>query len=84
MKDFLNEKGDIEIYGSKDTTRAAFASNLIYDGEIWMDMIQSRNKSSQPYNKEIADKIFELILKDYYPAFLAFKATMEKKPSADS
>jgi nucleotidyltransferase substrate binding protein (TIGR01987 family) len=40
IKDFLNEKGDIEIYGSKDATRAAFGSDLIHDGEVWMDMIQ--------------------------------------------
>ncbi len=40
IKDLLNEKGDIEIYGSKDAIRAAFASDLIQDGEVCMDMIQ--------------------------------------------
>lgn len=84
MKDFLSEKGDVEIYGSKDATRNAFAANLIYDEEIWMDMIQSGNKSSHTYDEEIADKIFELILEDYYPALLAFKATMEQKLSTNT
>jgi nucleotidyltransferase substrate binding protein (TIGR01987 family) len=84
MKDFLSEKGNVELYGSKDATKAAFDSDLIHEGEVWMDMIQSRNKSLHTYNEEIADKIFELILEEYYPAFVDFKETMEKKLAPNS
>jgi len=84
MKDFLSEKGNVELYGSKDATKAAFGSDLIHNGEVWMDMIQSRNKSSHTYNEEIADKIFELILEEYYPAFVDFKETLEKKLAPNS
>ncbi len=45
LNDFMNEKGNKEIYGSKDATREAFNYGFIVEGEIWMDMILSRNKS---------------------------------------
>ncbi len=69
LKDFLIERGNKEIYGSKDATREAFNYGLIVDGEIWMDMILSRNKSSHTYNEETADEIVNAILNNYYIEF---------------
>lgn len=69
LKDFLNFKGNKEIYGSKDATRAAFKYELIKKGEIWMDMIASRNESSHTYNEETADKIVKAIIDDYFMEF---------------
>ena len=69
LKDFLNYKGNKEIYGSKDTIREAFKYELIKEGEIWMDMIKSRNKTSHTYNEETAKEIIELILNDYHIEF---------------
>ncbi|MGI9191883.1 MAG: nucleotidyltransferase substrate binding protein [Chitinophagaceae bacterium] len=76
MKDFLNEAGNNNIFGSKDATREAFTSGLITDGTCWMDMIQSRNKSSHTYNEETADEIFIKIMFDYHPRFLEFEQGM--------
>ncbi len=40
LKDFLTARGTTEkLYGSRDATRAAFAAELIEDGEVWMKMI---------------------------------------------
>jgi nucleotidyltransferase substrate binding protein (TIGR01987 family) len=58
MKDFLAEVGELKIYGSKDATRAAFKEELISDGDVWMEMINSRNKTLNTYNQETADKIY--------------------------
>ncbi len=69
IKDFLNEKGNKEIYGSKDATREAFKYELIDDGEIWMDMIKSRNDTSHTYNEETANEIARAIKNYYYSAF---------------
>lgn len=79
MKDFLEARGNIEIYGSKDATREAFSTGLIEQGKIWMEMIQSRNKTSHTYNEDTAQEIFTNILEEYYPAFMAFRENMEKK-----
>ena len=77
MKDFLEDVGDVKIYGSKDATKEAFAAELITDGDVWMDMIKSRNKTSHTYNEEVADEIFKNIITQYHPEFLAFRDKME-------
>lgn len=69
LKDFLTERGNKDIYGSKDASREAFKYGLINDGEIWMDMIKSRNKTSHTYNEETVIEIVKVILNDYYVEF---------------
>lgn len=81
MKDFLEEVGELKMYGSKDATKEAFSAELIDDGEIWMEMIKSRNKTTHTYNQETADEIFQKIMYSYHPAFTAFKKLMESKQS---
>ncbi|MCS6824908.1 MAG: nucleotidyltransferase substrate binding protein [Cytophagaceae bacterium] len=83
MKDFLADAGEREIYGSKDATRKAFAAGLIENGDVWMDMIASRNKTSHTYNEETADDIFLKIIREYYPQFKQFKNRMEQVRNAE-
>ncbi len=83
MKDYAFYQGNSNVGGSRDATREAFQLKLILEGEIWMDMIVSRNKTSHTYNEDIADEIYFKILKDYYPAFLNFHKNMEAKRSGD-
>ena len=74
LKDFLAARGSsAKLYGSKDTTRAAFAAGLIEDGEAWMKMIEHRNESSHTYNDEVAGKIMAAVQTLYVPAFRAFQ-----------
>ena len=70
LKDFLENSGSKNIYGSKDATREAFKFNLIGNGEIWMDMVQSRNETSHTYNDEVSKKITQSITSRYYPEFV--------------
>lgn len=66
LKDFLENRGVQNLFGSKDTTREAFKLGIIRDGEVWMDMIKSRNLTSHTYDEEIADKIAQNILHSYF------------------
>ena len=77
LKDFLENRGIQNLYGSKDVTRAAFRAELIKDGEVWMDMITSRNLSSHTYNEEVATKISTAISNDYFTEFVAMQATLD-------
>lgn len=77
MKDFLEHAGNNNIFGSKDATKEAFAAGLITNGEVWMDMIKSRNKSSHTYNEETANDIFMKIIHEYYQEFNQIKNRME-------
>jgi nucleotidyltransferase substrate binding protein (TIGR01987 family) len=78
MQDFLKDKGESNIYGSKDATRLAFDRGLISDGEAWMNMIKDRNLSTQTYQEEIFDEIFKRILDSYFELFKAFQSKMDK------
>jgi nucleotidyltransferase substrate binding protein (TIGR01987 family) len=79
MKDYASYQGNTNIAGSRDAIRYAFSSGLVEDGDVWMDMIKSRIKTSHTYNEETANEIFQKILNEYYSEFLQFQKIMEKK-----
>jgi nucleotidyltransferase substrate binding protein (TIGR01987 family) len=78
LKDFLESRGVRNLYGSKDTTRAAFRTGLIENGEVWMDMINSRNLTSHTYDEATAAKIVSAIIHTYFTEFEAFQTRLEK------
>ena len=80
MKDFLEEQGITGIIGSKGAVRQAFSKDLIEDGQIWMDMIESRNLSSHSYDEATAENLFEKITLVFYPQLKVF---MEKMNSLE-
>jgi len=77
IKDFLEYKGQTDIYGSRDAIRKAFESGLIDDGENWMDMLKSRNKTSHTYNEETAREICMAVVEIYYSLLKQLKAKLE-------
>ncbi len=79
MKDYALHQGNSEIGGSRDAIRYAFSSKLISDGDMWMDMIKSRIKTSHIYNEETANEIYFKIINEYHSAFLKFQEVMEGK-----
>ena len=77
IKDFLEYKGQSDIYGSRDAIRKAFELGLIGDGENWMDMLKSRNKTSHTYNEETAREICQAVVEVYYSLLKELKAKLE-------
>lgn len=77
IKDFLEFKGQTDIYGSRDATRKAFELGIIEDGESWMDMLKSRNRTSHTYNEEVAEEICKAVFDVYYSLFLQLKTKLE-------
>ena len=77
IKEFFEYQGHTEISGSRDATREAFNKGLIDDGESWMGMIKSRNKSSHTYNEEIAKELVDQIVNVYRKLFLDFQNKMK-------
>lgn len=76
LKDYFEYQGNTDITGSRDATREAFNKGLIDDGEGWMEMIKSRNKSSHTYNEDIAKEIVKNVVELYYGLFLKFTDRM--------
>jgi len=83
MKDYAAYQGNTNIGGSRDATREAFQLQLISNGEVWMDMIGSRNKTSHTYNEDTADEIYHKIMNEYFTAFCEFQKNMESKRSGE-
>jgi nucleotidyltransferase substrate binding protein (TIGR01987 family) len=76
LKNFLEYRGQSEIYGSRDAIRKAFELGLLEDGESWMDMLKSRNLTSYTYNQEVADEICSAVLQNYFPLFLSLETKL--------
>ena len=70
MKDYFEYQGKISIMGTRDATREAFNRGMITDGENWMEMIKSRNKSSHTYNQETANELVEDTVNIFHGLFL--------------
>jgi nucleotidyltransferase substrate binding protein (TIGR01987 family) len=83
VRDFLRERGVQNLYGSKDATREAFKAGLIDNGEVWMEMIQSRNLTSHTYNEETAAIIFSAIVDNYFAEFAALRERMEQHKASE-
>ena len=66
LKDYLESKGFNDFHGSKDTYKLAFQEGIINDGESWMGMIDTRNRSSHTYEESIAKEIISLVLSKYF------------------
>ena len=83
MKDYLRSLGMSELMASRDSTRAAFAAELIIDGEAWMNMILSRNLSSHTYNLDIAANLVSKIVSIYASLFGEFEKKMLEMQTRD-
>lgn len=77
LKDFLESRGVQNLYGSKDVTRQAFQVGLIDDGQVWMDMITSRNLTSHTYDEATAAHIASAVRNTYFAQFEALRGTLE-------
>ncbi len=78
LKDFLEERGVQNLYGSRDTSREAFKTGLIENGEAWMDMIKSRNLTSHTYEEATAAEIASAIRATYFVEFEALQIKLEE------
>jgi len=78
MRDYvIYQGGGATVSGSRDASREAFSRGLVTEGQLWMDMIQSRNLSSHTYNKTVSEEIVGKITGAYAGALEKFFKTMQ-------
>ena len=77
MKDYFFFQGQSNITGSRDAVREAYQKGLVEDGEAWMEMIKSRNKTSHTYTQGVADEIVHHITQIYHTCFKQFLGKMK-------
>ncbi len=77
MKDFLKYEGHQNITGSRSATRGAFNIDLVEEGQVWMDMIDSRNKTVHTYHENILEQEYQKIVEAYFSCFSEFYEKMK-------
>jgi nucleotidyltransferase substrate binding protein (TIGR01987 family) len=66
LQDLLGARG-YEVKGPKPVIKQAFQDGLISDGDVWINMLDSRNETSHSYDKETALDISNKIITEFYP-----------------
>jgi nucleotidyltransferase substrate binding protein (TIGR01987 family) len=78
MKDYFEFQGIGSLTGPRDATQEAFQRGLIIEGDQWMEMIKSRNKTSHTYNQATAKDIAQKIQGQYFSQFHSFSKKMSE------
>jgi nucleotidyltransferase substrate binding protein (TIGR01987 family) len=87
IKGFFEYQGGEEgltIHGSRDAFRLAFRRGLVVNGEVWADMVKSRQLTSHTYNEDVSAKVLADIVEKYYPEFVALKETLTRQLVGDA
>lgn len=81
LKDFLESKGTIAVF-ARDAIKEAFATQVIKDGSLWLEMLDKRNLLSHTYNRQQATHAVHLIKKHYFPALEQVYLELKSRCSA--
>jgi nucleotidyltransferase substrate binding protein (TIGR01987 family) len=65
LKDFLESNGSNPTF-ARDVIKEAFATQIIKDGHLWLEMLDKRNALSHTYNRKQANQAIELIRTHYF------------------
>ena len=66
LQDLLAAKGYEDVKGPKPVIKQAFQDGYLLDGDAWLDMWESRLKSSHTYDEDTAIEIADKIKNTYY------------------
>lgn len=80
LKDYFTWQGLSGLSGSRDAFRAAYKAELIQAGDVWMQMLRSRNQTVH-YDEATAELILRAVTDTYYGLFLALEQTLLAKAS---
>lgn len=78
VKDYLEYLGLTEKTGSpREVIQLGFKQGIIEDGEMWIQMMLSRNLLSHLYNEDTSREIYEKIKNEYIDLFVKLKDKFE-------
>lgn len=69
LRNYLEYEGHQNITGSRSATRLAFNLGLITNGQIWMDMIESRNRTVHAYDEKLLEQEYRKVRDSYADCF---------------
>ena len=77
VKFVLNYNG-VVVDSPRPVIKEAFKTNLIQDGQGWIDMLEDRNKTSHIYDEKQAMTIYNKIKENYSDLFGKLEADIAK------
>ncbi len=77
LKDYLQQKGINSLF-PKDVIKEAFSTEIIKNGQVWIDMINTRSSTSHEYNIDKVNVIIKNISSNYYEELQLFNKEIEK------
>lgn len=66
LKDYLYEQG-FNINSPREAIKQAYQSEIIDNGQEWIDALEDRNLTTHTYDEETAQKVVESIRNSYFP-----------------
>lgn len=78
MKDFLESRGVDAIF-PRDVVKAGFSTGLIVDGELWLEMLEGRNRLSHTYNEETFLFAVRKIRQEYFPQLILLESRLTEE-----
>lgn len=78
LKDFLESQG-IEVKFPRDVIKEAFNTELILDGELWIEMLDNRNLLAHTYDKKQANLAFQKVASSYSTALKELYLNLKNK-----
>ena len=77
IKAYLEYQGIAVVNSPRSAFKEAFSTGLIFDGDVWIDMISDRNLTAHTYNQERAKEIYARVKEKYLDQFAALVSRME-------
>lgn len=75
LADALEREGvTLDVASPRRAVREAFATGLLDDGQLWMDMIEDRNRTVHQYDETLLEAVVANVRARYLAAFEALHA----------
>ena len=78
LKDYLEYNGTATDT-PREAIKNAFSQNVIENGNLWIEMMEARNKTSHTYREEFAKQLADSILNDYFIELQSLRNTLQEK-----
>lgn len=82
LKDYLNYLG-YDVKSPRDAIKTAYSTELIKNGDVWIEALMDRNLTTHTYDEKIADEIYVKIKENYYFLLEALHKQFEEELCLD-
>lgn len=65
LQSFFKSQGYVEVKSPKGVIKEAFNKDVIKEGQLWIDMLDARNRLSHIYDESMFKEIIKKISKEY-------------------